>query len=224
MYSFYRRTFMTVLFKKQANYPLTNQHNQTFEATCYHYINKQEQPDIAKALYEGTLFQAHDPHTNEVTSFTYPCLYEDSQKKFLVFFIPNDTVAFEDVSATMFEGGTNDYSDYTLRFTNYVTEFYEKINILDSQLLDTEVECVKLFTHTLLQEQNQLKENTHLFFHEESGKPFIMVLSPNNQARVDYNQDLVDIVHNRIENKLHLPKGQLFHVNGKWAIDALDLA
>lgn len=103
-------------------------------------------------------------------------------------------------------------------------DFLEKINILDSQLLDTEFECVRLLTHTLLTEQQRITEPAFLFFHEENHKHYISVFSNNEHHLVDYNPELVHIVHSRYADKLHLPKGQVHCVDKQYAIKTLELA
>lgn len=209
-------------FNKQSIYPVQLSDTETMDFTCYHYIHRQNDPELVEKLSNGSLFQVVHPVTQEAAPITYPCLFEDADKKFMVIFNPNKAIDSADVSPELFAGATTDYNEYTIRVTHYLTEFFEKINILDSNRLDTEVECVKVLTHTLLHEQNGQKP-VRLYYHEQDNKAFITVITDDQPAATDYSQELVDVVHNRLKETLHLPTGQVFKIDANWAIDHLDL-
>lgn len=210
-------------FKAQSHYPVAVTENFSVNFTCYHYINKDNHTDLVKKLADGTLFLFENPQTKEVTPIPYPCLFEDTQKQYMVIFMPEHVMALNDVTPSLFEGASPDVTDFTIRLCTNIQDFLEKINILDSQLIDTEFECVRLLTHTLLTEQHQISEPSFLFFHEENNKHYISVFSNDTQQLVDYNPELVSIVHSRIGDKLHLPKGHVHCVDRQFAIDALEL-
>ncbi|MBF0780838.1 MULTISPECIES: CpXC domain-containing protein [unclassified Granulicatella] len=212
-----------MLFKKETTYPITLDNNQTLPWTCYHYINRQQDTHLIDKLASGELFHIKHPKTQETIPFTYPCLFEDTQKQFLVFFIPDNVVPLEELSTQLFEGTHNDYSQYTIRVTTYLTEFLEKINILDYGMLDTEVECVKLLTHTLLQEQQLIQKPVRLYFYEQNNKPAIAIVTDEHPSVSEYKKELVDIVHQRVNEQLYLSTGCIHHVDANWAIDTLQL-
>lgn len=210
-------------FKKESTYPIKLDEHHTTIGTCYHYIHRQKDAHLIDKLASGELFHFTHPTTQEAIPFTYPCLFEDAQKHYVVFFIPDENIPLNELTPQLFEGTQSDYSQYTMRITTHLTEFLEKINILDFGMLDTEVECVKLLTHTLLQEQKLVEDPMHLYFYEQNNHPAIAIVTNDTPVMSEYKQELVDIVHQRVHKHLHLPSGQIHHVDANWAINALDL-
>lgn len=210
-------------FKSQSHYPIAVTETFSVNFTCYHYINKNTHSHLMEKLIDGSLFQFTNPQTKEVSTIPYPCFYEDDRKKFGVLFIPDSLMPKEKATPSLFEDATNDYSDYHLRVTESLADFFEKINVLDSGMLDTEFECVKLLTHTLLTEQNEISEPSYLFFHEENNLPFIAVFADGKHKSVAYNPHLVKIVHDRFASKLHLEKGKVHCVDKAFATKTLEL-
>lgn len=209
-------------FKRESILPITLS-QQTVDFTCHHYISKQKTPDLLNKLSTGELFQVTDTKTNVISPVQFPCVYEDTQKQFLVFYNPNNTIDSEQFGISLFEDLTEDYSHYNLRVTTTLADFFEKINVMDAQQLDTEVEAVKILTFTLLKEQQPQLKDFNLHFYDVNGERAFVVLSKDGQTLTQYRPELVNIVTKKLGDKLHLSKGVLHHVNVKWAIDVLEL-
>lgn len=209
-------------FQKQAQYPIKLSENESTFFTAHHYINRQQDAHLLADFASGKLFQLTHPTTQEIVHVPFPCLFEDEINQFLVFYIPDSSVPFEEISPSLFEGTAGDYTHYTIRLTTHLTEFFEKINILETPYRDTEVECVKLLTHTLFQEQ-QSDNALGFYFYLHDNIPSIAIATQSGTLTADYKPELVDIVNNKLGEALNLPKGKLFQVNGDWAIEQLDL-
>ncbi|MBS4770821.1 hypothetical protein KG090_06665 [Carnobacteriaceae bacterium zg-ZUI240] len=209
-------------FKKQAIVPLQIDEKSTIDFTCYHVLSKTKDTHLLEKLFNGDIFHVQHPQTNEHLPVMYPCAYIDENKKFIVLFNPEESIPHEQLSTSLFDGLPDDISDYTLRETHYLTEFYEKLNVLDYGLRDTEMECVKLLTHTLFKEQYPEKEIVHTFFFDDNGIPSFTFVSKDNQETTPYRQELVDVVNERVHT-LDLPKGNIHIVSPHWAIKALNL-
>lgn len=212
-----------MFFPKQSIYPVPINEQKTIPFTCYHYISKQKTPELLTSLAQGMLFQVINPENGHVAPIQYPCVYEDTDNQFLVFFNPENQLPIESMAIEHFEGLTENYSDYTIRVTTTLPTFFEKINILNFGFRDTEVECVKVLTHALLTEQQpSFKEATLLFFDEEN-VPLFATLNGDDQSVTQYRPELINVVNERLGEQLNLQRGIIQHVNTQWAIDALQL-
>lgn len=212
-----------MVFQKQSQYPLNDTQGNTFTFICHHYINVQQEPQLLEELAQGNLFKFTNPQTGEVSPIPYPCLLEDEEKQLLIYFIPEGSVKSDSIAPALFEGATNDYSNYTIRLCESVTAFMEKINIFFAGYLDTEVECVKILTHALISEQHPNLQLSYMLFNETSDGAKIMIVTSDGIQQADYNEELVTIIKERVGDQLYPEKGQLHLIDSNWAADALQL-
>lgn len=95
-----------MVFKSQSNYPVAITENFSVNFTCNHYINKQRHPELVAQLAQGTLFLFENPKTKEITPIPYPCLFEDTDKQYMVIFMPEHVMPVSEVTPELFEGAT----------------------------------------------------------------------------------------------------------------------
>lgn len=111
-----------------------------YDIETYDSISVATDPDLKEKCLSGEIFQYECPHCHETYMLSYPCLYIDAEKKFLLWLSDEDYL--KEVSVLSVNKELND-KGFTLRRCLDIKSFIEKLQILDDGLDDRAVELAK---------------------------------------------------------------------------------
>ena len=104
-------------------------------------LNGKDVPDMKKSVLTDKFFQWKCPRCKFETQLLHPLLYNDMEKGFMVYYIPNtkrDILVDEKI-----ESEFSDLSDIKKRLVSNVSELKEKIALLDENADDMAMELAK---------------------------------------------------------------------------------
>ncbi len=111
-----------------------------YDINTYDSVNVKEDPDLKERCLSGDIFQFECPHCHNTYMLSYPCLYNDSDKKFMVW-LGDEEFVENSGSNNIFEKLNN--SGFILRRCEDINSFIEKLQILDDGIDDRAVELAK---------------------------------------------------------------------------------
>ena len=129
---------MAMVDIKQLHCP---QCNATNHIHIYKSINAQADVYLRDKILSGRLFDFYCPYCEYRARLYYPCLYNDVQNKFMVYFIPK--VEKGQMFERMVEREFENMPKITKRVVSTFNEFREKIIIFEAELDDMAVELTK---------------------------------------------------------------------------------
>ena len=160
--------------------------NKSTSARLYISINATNDPGFREDLLSGELLQFTCPHCGHKVRFTYPLLYNDMKRRFMVYLIPEiDRFQLEDRSL---EEDYRNLKGIRKRITADFNAMKEKIFIFESGLDDMAVELTKYAIAAMVAKKQNLprisegylsqynrETNTigFTFFIGENNEPFI---------------------------------------------------
>ena len=126
------------------------------------HINIDRNPELRAKVQDLSVFRVKCPNCGETVLAVHPCLYHDMSNQFMVW------LWTEEGQAPKAE--FDPLAGYTLRITDSLNTFREKINILERGLDDRTIEMMKLL---LFAQLNRDLDVVELLFHEldERGLP-----------------------------------------------------
>ncbi len=104
-------------------------------------------------ILTGSFFEWECPECSSRFFIKNPFLYNDSENKFMVYYIPDYTEASHKVPTIIKTKKEYDTQNSTLRIAINYVDFVEKIRILESGLDDRVIETVKLLYSKLTQQE-----------------------------------------------------------------------
>ena len=146
----------------------------------------------------------------------HPCLYHDMANQFMVWLCTEDG----QVPKAEFDP----LAGYTLRVTDSLNTFREKINILERGLDDRTIEIMKLL---LFAQLNRDLDVVELLFHELDERTgdfrFVAVLSDGAEQYAAMPGAAYQRLHADVETYLYTPGGEFSRIDMTWAHQALEL-
>lgn len=137
------------------------------EMTIWQSITVSDSPDLKDDLLKGKINILKCASCGQTALFPSPLLYNDSSKKLLISFAPQNNRAeqlrlFEEMKLSSKKSGElKNYPDYNLRFVPSFNELLEKILIFDNNLYDKVIEVIKLLV--LSQDSEKMTDRTCVF-------------------------------------------------------------
>lgn len=119
------------------------------------HINIDRNPELRAKVQDLSVFRVKCPNCGETVLAVHPCLYHDMANQFMVWLWTEDG----QVPKAEFDP----LAGYTLRVTDSLNTFREKINILERGLDDRTIEIMKLL---LFAQLNRDLDVVELLFHE----------------------------------------------------------
>lgn len=113
---------------------------EVYDINTYDSVNVSLDPDIKERCLSGDIFHFECPHCHNSYMLSYPCLYHDQEKKFMVWLL-EDKASINSIDPSFVSALLS--SGYTLRRCTDINSFIEKIQILDDGLDDRAVEFSK---------------------------------------------------------------------------------
>ncbi len=162
-----------------------------------------EHMDSKKDIMSGAFFEWECPGCSERFFIKSPFLYNDSEHKFMIYYIPDFEERAHKIPTLIRTKKEYDTDSATLRVaTNYV-DFVEKIRILESDLDDRVVETVKLLYSKLTLQETEELVYSMVFEHvgEDSDLHFAVFLE---------NKDFETVVPHAVYEKTRSDFAHLF--------------
>ncbi len=180
------------------------------------HINVDRAPWLKDKIQDFSCFRVVCPNCGESVLVVQPCLYHDMSNRFMVWLWPEDGVPPK--------ASTGPIPGYTLRLTDSLNSFREKIRVLEYGLDDRAVELMKLLLYMQLDRDLDVVE---LLFHEldeTAGElRFAAVLSDGSEQYASMPGELYRRLREDVEAWLFTPSGDFAKIDVKWAEDALGL-
>lgn len=132
----------------------------------YERILAQRQPEIKKKLLANELFVFECEECKTKMPLIYPCLYQDMEKGFMVWFAPasdgeiQGKIAAFNVESLMDETYKKMNKQYKLRMVTNVNAMLEKILIFDEDMDDRTIEVQKVMLAAQVQAADQYKDDS----------------------------------------------------------------
>lgn len=129
--------------------------NETTPADLYISINATNEPKLREAALNEQLFRWQCRSCGHTARLTYPVLYNDMKRRFMVYLIPQvDRFQLNDVEL---EAQFANVEDVTKRLAPDFNTFKEKVFLFESGLDDMAVELTKLAISDIVAEKLGLK-------------------------------------------------------------------
>ncbi len=109
-----------------------------YETTIYETITADEDEDLREKCVSGDIFHVECPHCHKDYMIQFPLLYIDRAHKFVLWVSDQ-----EPIGEMMEVGKALSRQGYTLRRTPTISEFTEKISVLEDGVDDRMVELAK---------------------------------------------------------------------------------
>lgn len=188
-------------------------------------INTRQQPQLKKALLNGSLQQFECANCGAKRQIQSELLYHDPDKHYMIFNIPNLKKRKNQVEA-MIDGIVSDenvdVSDYDLRLVSHLPDLVEKTQLFDLNYDDREVEIVKLLTDGLFAKDRPNDKVLSRYFYIYEGQAKIMYITEKEQLLVDFSDKLLDFAKGKFKKISTKPgKGEFHLINAEWAAHAL---
>jgi len=153
------------------------------EFNIWSTINTKENPEIIEEVKEREIFRKECPNCKKITEINYNTLYHDVERKFMVDHINNKGSIEEDLEIQAMLKN-NELDGYKLRITRSLSDFIEKITILEKNLDDYIIEFMK--TIIINQTPEDMKQDLKkiYFFDLENNKVKYLALNKNSQEFV----------------------------------------
>ncbi|MGI6193321.1 MAG: CpXC domain-containing protein [Christensenellales bacterium] len=116
-----------------------------YEHECCPSVNATTDPSLREQVVSGSLCVTTCPNCSVVTRLVYPCLYQDPERGFSVYFLPR-TEARSIPAAGEMESLMEGIAVKTRRLVDDYTELMEKIAIFELGLDDRVMELFKAYT------------------------------------------------------------------------------
>ena len=200
--------------------------SKTGSAHLYISINVTNDPQFREDLLSGKLLEFVCPHCGHTARYTYPLLYNDMKRRFMVYLIPEiDRFQLEDRSL---EDDYRNLKGIRKRLTADFNSFKEKIFIFESGLDDMAVELTKYAVAAMVAKKRGLSRvsegylsqynretNTigFTFFIGENNEPFVQ------SARLEIYRKSVKIVDAVCANDKKL--SGFIKIDREWAENTL---
>lgn len=187
-------------------------------------INVNDDSHIYNEIIEQKLFEWVCPNCGEHFHIYYPCLYNDVENKFMVYFLPD---GYEGVQEELNEFKVSTlFTSYTMRLCSDFFSFREKIKVLTSKINDKGIEIIKL---VLLQKFINEDENSvvNIYFHEEHEDQFIFIIVGKDDSVETISvvkEAYVDIIENTHNIDFNIEEGEFLNIDIQWAIEQLKSA
>lgn len=154
-----------------------------YEHECCPSVNGAKDPALREQVVSGDLCVTTCPSCKVVTRLVYPCLYQDPERDFAVYFLPRTearSIPTRDME-TLSEGE----SVKTRRLVDDYTELMEKIAIFEHGLNDRVMELFKAYTAlSMMSVPNAAFKPDKLLFQSRGGEGhFIMLGVRDNETR-----------------------------------------
>ena len=170
------------------------------------HINIDRNPEMRAKVQDLSCFRVKCPNCGETLLVVHPCLYHDMSNQFMVWLWPEEGQAPK--------AEFDPLAGYTLRVTDSLNTFREKINILEKGLDDRTIEIMKLLLVELL-------------FHEYDERTgdfrFVAVLSDGAEQYAAMPNMTYQRLHADVETYLYTPGGEFARIDMTWAQEALEL-
>lgn len=136
--------------------------------------------DSKQDIMSGAFFEWKCPGCSESFFIKSPFLYNDSEHKFMVYYIPGFEERAQKIPTLYRTKKDYDTDSSTLRVTTNYVDFVEKIRVLEAGLDDRVVETVKLlYSKLTLQETDELVYSMVFERKDESGDLHFAVFLEN---------------------------------------------
>ena len=180
------------------------------------HINIDRNPELRAKVQDLSVFRVKCPNCGETLLAVHPCLYHDMANQFMVWLWTEDG----QVPKAEFDP----LAGYTLRVTDSLNTFREKINILERGLDDRTIEIMKLL---LFAQLNRDLDVVELLFHELDERTgdfrFVAVLSDGAEQYAAMPGAAYQRLHADVETYLYTPGGEFSRIDMTWAHQALEL-
>lgn len=178
------------------------------------HINIDQTPEFRVKIQDLSCFRTECPNCGEKILVEQSCLYHDMQNRFMVWlWLENQPVPQIAFDAT-----------YTLRLTDSMNTFREKINLLESGLDDRVIELMKLLLYMQLNHDLDVVE---LLWHEivaESGEiRFVAVLSDGAEQYISMPYTVYQRLYADVDRCLFTPSNQFLRIDMDWAAESLQM-
>ena len=130
---------------------------ETGDLPVYESVNVTLDPDLKNAVLDAGLFTWTCPLCGKNVRVSYPFLYHDMRRRFMLRFDPDGSRDGLELASLTAASGLFRGSDYTLRTVQNYEQLLEKICIFDQELDDRVVElCKAVLIRELAQEHPEL--------------------------------------------------------------------
>lgn len=180
------------------------------------HINIDRSPALRSSVQDLSCFRVKCPNCGETALAVHPCLYHDMSNQFMVWLWPEEQAAPK--------ADFDPLAGYTLRLTDSMNAFREKITVLEQGLDDRAVELMKLM---LLAQLTHDLDVVELLFHELDARTgdfrFVAVLSDGVEQYIAMPGAVYQRLRTDVEERLFTSAKDFVRVDLAWARDALEL-
>ncbi len=164
--------------------------------SVWNSVNVTVDPALKDKVKSGDIFHYVCPECNNAVEVIYPLLYHDMDAKLMIYYAP-DAEALENAQKAF--GDVKTEAGYTRRVVSSLFDLQEKIAISDAGLDDRNIEILKVFLGSELQEtQPEMIFDDLLYFNGEDGsKGLALMREGNSFAAVGVTDSMYNEIHRR---------------------------
>lgn len=201
----------------------------------YERIMAHQQPEIRKRLLANELFMFQCEDCGTKMPLIYPCLYQDVNKGYMIWFAPASDGAMQQKIATFNAESLMDdeqykkmNKQYKLRMVTSVNALLEKILIFDEDMDDRTIEVQKVMLAAQVQASDQYKDDSvrGIFFEvfREGGYAYTLLFDKAEPYTVKLDMEQYYRIYTRNKNIFaeHTPDGFSL-IQSKWGIEQFNL-
>lgn len=196
----------------------------------YERIVGQKQPELKKKLLRNELFKFTCEACGVSMPMIYPCLYQDIEKGYMVWFAPasngeiQEKIAAYNVDSLTDDTYKNMNRQYKLRIVKSINSFIEKILIFDEDMDDRSIEVQKVTLVAQLQLTEKYKEDTirAVFFEllQSGGYGFTVLFDKAEPLAVKLDMEQYYKIYTRHKDIFaeHTPEGFAL-IQNQWGLE-----
>jgi len=145
-----------------------------YEHECCPSVNAAADPALKERVLSGGICVTTCPSCKVVTRLVYPCLYQDPERDFAVYFLPRTEA--RSIPMNGMEALTEGMAVSTRRLVDDYTELMEKIAIFEQGLDDRVMELFKAYTALSMMAQPNAFKPDKLLFEGKGGEGHFLML------------------------------------------------
>jgi len=194
-----------------------------YEKECFPSVDAAADPELRARVVSGEICVASCPSCKVTTRLIYPCMYQDAEKGFAVYFLPRTESRSVSVNGEM-EALMEDKTVRTRRLVDDYTELMEKIAIFENGLDDRVMELFKAYTalSMISAPKDGFKPDTLIFQGYADSERFMMLGFHEKEIhQLSVPKKLYDSLEEAMKGRAWDPGDDFIMVDMLWALDLL---
>lgn len=198
------------------------------EIKIWESINVNLDIDVKERILINDFFNHKCKSCSEIFVLNYPCLYNDSEKKVMIYLLPafnrnneKDISALNNITEEL---DLNMTRNYKLRVVTTINSLMEKILIEEEKLDDRIIEVLKVIQYTMFMEKFTDVDVRDILFKVDSSDSYKLAffLSDGRIANIPISKEMIEYISKEHLEDIKIKTKNTFEIiDTKWAVEVL---